>query len=493
MPACRWYTRRVSQRRILASTLWQLVSQATMAALSVVAVKCVAVGLSMELAGYYNSAYGYLQLFGILADFGLYAVAIREVSRSKHPEQTLGALLTLRIGILLLSIGSAVTVAWLLPTWTGTPLPLSVSIAAFVPSFTLLAGVLRAVFQVHHKMQYVFVAEVTQRVVTVLLLGGAVLLGVRGSDDPSMLYLFLAMGSLGALTLLVLSLLFAAGIATVRPSFDGAVLRPLLLQAMPYGFAFLATAMYRQTDVTLIALLRTDFAEQNATYGFVQRVMDMAYLFPTFLLNSVLPQLQTPADGRRLLPKTLVGTLLLSGGCALFAALWARPLMQLLTTDAYLAHGAVPGSDSALSLLSLSMFCNGLIVLGFYVLLARHAWKPLVSVLAVAAALSLCLNMLWIPTYGFMGASAASVVTHTFVATALLSYVVGGELRLPWGALLRWAVWMTALGTLLFVLRPLLVSPLWTAGGLLCAGVGALGIAWLLRLPQSLMRSDSLA
>ncbi len=57
-------------------------SQIVMAALSILTTKFVAIGLSQELAGHYNTAYGYLQLFGILADFGLYAVAVREVSQA---------------------------------------------------------------------------------------------------------------------------------------------------------------------------------------------------------------------------------------------------------------------------------------------------------------------------------------------------------------------------------------------------------------------------
>ena len=61
-----------------------------MAALSILTVKFVAIGLTKELAGSYNSAYGYLQLFGILADFGLYAVSVREVSKTKDPSKILG-------------------------------------------------------------------------------------------------------------------------------------------------------------------------------------------------------------------------------------------------------------------------------------------------------------------------------------------------------------------------------------------------------------------
>ena len=97
----------MSTRKIATSTLWQFGSQVTMAALSVVTVKLVAVGLSIELAGQYNTAYGYLQIFGILADFGLYAVSVREVARAEDKAKVIGNLFTLRAIILALSLGSA--------------------------------------------------------------------------------------------------------------------------------------------------------------------------------------------------------------------------------------------------------------------------------------------------------------------------------------------------------------------------------------------------
>src|SRR5689334_18546876 len=98
----------MTNRSIATSTLWQIASQAMMAALSILSAKFVAVGLSKELAGYYNSAYGYLQIFAILADFGLYAVAVREVSKAEDKEKMLGTILTLRLLVTVLALGSAV-------------------------------------------------------------------------------------------------------------------------------------------------------------------------------------------------------------------------------------------------------------------------------------------------------------------------------------------------------------------------------------------------
>ena len=474
----------MSSRAIARSTLWQMASQITMAALSIVTVKLVATALSKELAGEYNSAYGYLQIFGILADFGLYAVAVREVSRATDRVAVLGSLIVLRAAVLAVSLGAALLFVWILPAWRGTPLPPSVSIAALVPFFTLLAGILRTVFQVHYALHYVFIAEVAQRVLTVGAAVAVVASGARGSDDPAVLFLLLLSGGAGAALLFGLSVLFASRLMRVRPHWHGPTIRRLLRMAAPYGLAFLCTALYRQFDVTMIALLRpADYDIQNAYYGFVQRMMDMAYLLPTFLLNSALPILSERhakgEDVRGLLGKTLLTTLLIGSTALLFAALWSRPLMELLTHETYLSTAERPGSDTALRLLSVSMFCNALITYAFYVLLTRHAWKALVACLAGAAVLSICLNALLIPEAGFVGAARTSVVTHALLAACLLPLSLRAlPARMTGRQFGQWAAYTVLLGAGLLLAAPALTSSPATAAGLALAGafIGLLAV-----------------
>lgn len=395
-----------------------------MAVLSAVSGKFVAMALSKELAGSYNSAYGYLQLFAILADFGLYAVSVREVSRTKDKERVLGTLITLRCLITLLSLGSAIVIAWLVPMWNGTPLPLSVTIVAFVPFFTLLAGVLRTVFQVTYKMHYVFIAEVLQRVLTVGLMFVAILMGIRLSENLAVLHGFLWIGVASAFLLFILSVIFATRLMTIRPVFDPALLRSLFRSAVPYGAAFLCIALYRQSDLTMIALLRPDFALQNAPYGFANRVVEMTYLVPTFLLNSTLPVLSERSSRgestAKLLGQTLLAILALGTISSLFSFFWARPLMEILTTELYLGTPGHPGADTALQYLSAPMFFNGIVLFSFYVLLTKHRWRPLVLTMLAGVVISITLNLLWIPSDGFMGAIRTSTVVQFFLAVTLL-------------------------------------------------------------------------
>lgn len=463
-------------QKIAASTLWQLSSQLTMAALSILSVKFVAMALSLELAGYYNSAYGYLQVFGILADFGLYAVAVREMSRAERKEEVLSALIFLRSIILVLSLGSAVALAWLLPRWSGTPLPLGITLAAFTPFFTLLAGTLRSVFQINYRLHYVFIAEVSQRILTTALLGSIIVLGIRGGTDVRLFYICTFIGGVGALLLLILSWIFSRRLLRPTIHWHSAIIRRLLRSALPFGTAYLLLAFCRHFDLTLIALLREDFQIQNAYYGFVHRIGEMGFLIPTFLLNSILPivseRRERGEDATALLGKTFLLLLLLGTTAGLFAAFWPRPLIALLTTREYLSTAVSPGADTALRLASVPMFLYGFILFAFYMALVHGEWRRLLITLIVAGSLSLGCNLLLIPQLGFVGAATTAIVVQSLLVSLLLpSTLRHVRPQFPPTAFVRWFVFSLLLAVGLWLTRPFLVNDILTFLGL--AGAGA--------------------
>lgn len=458
-----------------------------MAILSIVTVKLVAVGLTRELAGTYNSAYGYLQFFGILADAGLYAVAVRELSRAKDEGQMLGTIVLLRLIVTAVVFAAAVGIAWSIPSWRESPLSIAISIAAFVPVFTLLAGIQRSVFQVHYRMRSVFIAEVIQRIVTAGCIGAVVAMGTRESADPRTVWLFLGIGSAGAFVLLTISSILARSIVHIRASWDSATMKRLLSLALPFGLAYLCMALYRNMDVTLIALLRPDFEIQNALYGFALRANEMAFLIPTFLLNSTLPlasrRLEEGIDITGLLRKTFITIVLLSLTAGLTASLWARPLMHLLTTDAYLSTATLPGADTALRLLGPSMILNGLVLFCFYTLLTLGEGRRLTWSLVCGAIISQILNIVLIPEYGFVGAAVTSILVHATLAVLLcgptLRRVQLAFSTLEWPRIIAFTLLFSCM---LILTAPFLTSDLRTVIGTVLALLQAAALVELLGL-----------
>jgi len=474
-------------REIALSTMWQLASQCTVALLSILTVKFVAIGLSRDLVGAYNSAYGYLQLFGILADFGLYAVVVREMSHVGEVRRILGMFFRIRCFTVSVAIGGAVLLAWFLPQWESTPLPIGVTLAALVPVFTLLAGVFRAIFQVQYRMHNVFIAEVGQRVVTVVLLGGLLLLGVRESAEMVHYNLFILFGGVGAGFLFLFSFLSAQKLLPRHGDAPPLSMGPFFRAAFPYGIAYLCIALYRQLDITLIALLRPDFQLQNAHYGFAVRLAEMAYLVPTFLLNAALPRMRGGDADRQLLPRVFLALLVFGTVAALVAGVWATPIMRLLTSEIYIGSEGAPGADSALVLLALPMFLNSLILFCFYMLLSSNTWRPLLRILLIGAILSLTGNLFLIPRYGFMGAGITSVGTHAVLCALLLLNIRGRWNVLSWTLFFRWVLFAGILALFLVSVRPFVITPLHFIAGAFGCGVVVVVILEVLGIRKILL------
>ncbi len=494
------YTSPMSTKQIASSTLWQMASQFVMAALSVITVKFIAIGLSKELAGNYNSSYAYLQIFAIISDFGLYVVSVKELAKAKDQPKVLGGLILIRGLISILSLGLGVGIAWVSPSWRSTPLPIAIAIAASVPLFTLLAGILRTVFQVTYKMHFVFISEVTQRIVTATLIGLVVVMGVRASTNVHDLNLFIAIGGLGAFVLFILSVIFSLRLMPVRFTWDSQLMKTLIKGSIPYGFAFLCVALYRQFDLTMIAILRPeDYDIQNAYYGFAGRITEMTYLVPTFLLNSTLPVLSKRsdegADTSSLLGKTFLMILLLGSTSFLFCFLWSRPLIQLLTAESYLS-GIDPatgmwhaGSDTALKIMSGPMLLNGIVLFSFYTMLTTHAWKPLVKTMLLGVVLSFSLNYFLIPKLGFVGAATTANVVNAVLAILLLPQALKiMPMRFPREFLSKFLIYTGVLALILWLFSPLLI----TISSIIVGLIAALGLmavlAWQLKL-HNLMKS----
>jgi O-antigen/teichoic acid export membrane protein len=482
----------MSGQLIARSTLWQLASQLIMAGLSILSMKFIALSLTKELAGIYNSSYGFLQIFGYIADFGLYAVALREMSTANNHDRVMSSLISVRALTMTIAFSSAILIAWSIPAWRATPLSLAITLAALVPFFTLLAGTMRAVFQVTFRMHWVFIAEVTQRIITASLIGIPVFIGIRESGSTELLYALIAVGGGAAAVLFFISFIEAQRIMPMRWVWDLREIKRLIRLSAPFGIAFLMTALYRQLDTTFIAFLRPDdFDIQNAYYGFVLRMVEMGYLIPTFLLNSALPlvmaeEKRASPDGLLLL-RTLLALIIFAIITSAFALCWSRPLIALLTTASYLSTQTHAGSDTAFMIMSVPLFVSAFIQFSFYVLLAHHHTKILTWAMTAAAIFSIALNMYLIPRFGFIGAAATSAVTQTILAIVLWPTTHGlMRQHLSFGLFLRLASFALILTAILYAIAPLLTSAYLTIGGGIIMGVVIMGLLMTTGLLRSL-------
>ena len=153
------------------------------------------------------------------------------------------------------------------------------------------------------------------------------------------------------------------------------------------------------------------------------RITEMAYIIPTYLLNSTLPALCSGNNNKsqqKTAGKTLFSCILLGITAALFSFFWARPIMALLTSDAYISSASSVGADTLLKFSSFSMMGNSIVLYAFYVLLTMHEWKILLHRMGIGVILSLSLNLILIPKFGALGAVWSGIVVNSLLAILLL-------------------------------------------------------------------------
>ena len=127
-------------RKILSNTFIQIAGKIFGALVSVFIVKLITNFLSVGGYGEYVSIYEFLAFFGILADLGLFTIAVREMA--KYEDRTnfiLGNVLSLRTIMSMVAMSLAIGVAFLIPQYRETYLPIGVAIASFqiINSMTL--------------------------------------------------------------------------------------------------------------------------------------------------------------------------------------------------------------------------------------------------------------------------------------------------------------------------------------------------------------------
>jgi len=427
-----------SARKVLGNTAAQIIGKAVTAVISIIIVKLLAVYLGTAGFGMYTTVYEFLAFFGIAADFGIFQIAVREMSR--HPErreQIFSNVLSLRILLTGISMAAAMAAVWLIPSYENTAIPMGVVIATLTTYFTLIHGTLSSVLQADLKIQWAVIAQVVGKFAALGYMVWTVIYAFP--DDPAAGFnQLLVAGIIGNGLMLVLTYFFTRRLIPVRLAWDWEYLRSIILKALPYGTAIILATIYFRIDVILLSIMKG--SEEVGVYGVSMRILENLQMIPVFFMNAALPVItRLLADNRaklRLLLQysfdflVMLALPMIAGGFVL-----AFPFIAIVASPDFLTDmsSGFYGSDIALRIL---LFAMGLAFLGNlfnYTLLAGNQQMKVLYISAAAAVFNIIANILVIPEWGFRGAAMTSVVSEIIVVVAgcyLVSQMIGGGFQL---------------------------------------------------------------
>lgn len=435
--------------RAVSNSLFILVARVVSRLVSLVVVVVLANALGDTNYGRYTTLIAYMALVSVIADIGFNPLYTREAARNRQElGDYLGTLLVLKLG---LSVAASVILAIALVFGAGLSSLILPGAALLIA--TAFANLLRNTFYAVGRAEFDAVAIIAE----IAIQGGLIFYGSRHNAGVSF-YVWAYVASFAFTVVYSLVVIRAFRLGRVRLGFDVSLVRRWFPLALPFALTFFLTNVYFQIDVPILQHFRS-FAEVG-WYKFAYKPFEALQFIPLAIQVVVYPLLGVyfVTDVSRLkaaYERFFKVLILLGWPLTVGTFVLVHPVGRLFRL--------FPQSEASLRILAFGivfLFANS----AFYAMLNAtnrqhlNAWAT-----GFAAVLNIVLNLILIPFYGYLAASATTVVTEAALCVFGWWFVQRHrpDLRLPvvrvsWRILLAGAV----MGVVLYPLArfPIYVS-----------------------------------
>jgi O-antigen/teichoic acid export membrane protein len=411
-------SRTKTAQKVASNTIYQLVGKILTMSVTILATIIITKTYGRQAYGEFSLMQSWPALFFIIVDFGMNAIATRELSRDFNDAgKYIGSILLIRV------VFSMVLITLL-----------SVLLSFFPYSESLIFGIRLSLLLILTQtlfttMNVIFQTTLNYKYSTVSLVLGYVvilfLLLFLSNRHVSVVWINFSYVIGGFITFLsALYFVYKLNIKiTLKP--DKKLTKYLLVQSLPLGVMFVFSQMNFKEDELLLSVLNLPHkyglnnTESVAVYSLPYKVFEVALVFPTFFMNAVYPIMVRHMEEA---PKKLIFTLKKSVLFLVFSALLAALVGYVATPFAVNFLG---GSQFGESILVLRILLGGLIfyfvtqpVSWLIVTLEKQFYLPVIYL--IAAAVNLILNLIFIPKYSFYGAAVITHVSELFILVMLI-------------------------------------------------------------------------
>jgi O-antigen/teichoic acid export membrane protein len=451
---------RLGSRAVINTTL-VLAARVVSRLVALVMVIVLARHLGDDAYGRYTTLIAYSALVSVVADLGLSPLYTREAAR--QPDDLPWYLGTLLTGKVFLAVTASLIFAIALATagLGGLIVP-----GAALLVLTTYANLLRNTFYALGRLEFEAIAIVAE----IAIQAGLILAGARAGQGVGY-FVWAYAGSFGFTCLYCLAVITVFRLGRLSLRFDRALFRRWLRLAFPFALGAFLTNLYFRADVPILQHFKP--FHEVGWYQFAYKPFESLQFVPLAVQAVAYPLLGVYfRDARHRL--------------GIAYARFFKILVVLgwpLTVGTFVLAGPVgrlfqlyPESIPALRILALAivfLFANSAFTAMLYAVDRQDlfAWAT-----GVAVVVNVGLNLAFIPRYGYLAASAITVVTEAAFSVAGWFFVARTE-RLAW----LQVSWRTLLAGLLMgaVLYPLSHRAIYVSAPLgLAAYVAAL---WMLR------------
>jgi len=374
--------------------------------------------------GVLSAALALTGIFSILADLGTGTYLTREIARDpeRAPElagKGLGNRLILSLIVLVL--------VFLFPL-TGIYRGAAAAVVMFIAGYMLVSSFgsfFNSIFQGFQRMEYQTIWNILN---SLFILAGVLLVVWLGGDVVSVAIAYLIAA---ILSLTYSILIFRKRFFTPRISSDLNMLR----ESLPFGITGVFSLIYFWIDSVMLSLMKGDVSV--GLYSAPYRLLTVIASFYSVYLLAVFPVMSRfyveSSESLRFTYRRSIKYLIMVAIPLISIVFFLAPdIIRIIYSEEYL--GSVPALQ-VLILASAFMFINGVTsnLLG-----SADRQVTVTRITGLGALFNVAVNLLLIPGFNFMGASAATVLTELLMTALFLrtvtcmGYAGPGDLKCAW-------------------------------------------------------------
>lgn len=377
--------------------------------------------LAVDSYGIINAALNLGTLFAYAADLGVSTYITLELSRRPEDLRSyINNALSIKIVLATVAYVGLMATAYL-AGYSGVKLLVVLIIGLFV-ILTAITQLFQSTFQAFQSMEY---NAISQLIHPVILLLGMLYVISTGSDVVAFAMIYLVSGTVILVyNILVMAFLYA------RPSlqFNMGVWKVLLVGGIPFSLSVILYFLFFKIDIQLIDFMLGDTAVgyYSAAFKIIEAVMSIPAMYTVALFPIMSQYFHKKNENLSFLLEKSMKYLYLLG---LPIAIGLFLLADKIIFFCYL--GKYPSSIPVLQALSMGMFIIFLNAVPSSFLMASNMQKVSVYFSAVAAAINIILNIIFIPVYGIVGAAYVMVVTEAVLSLFVFYFFNKTKHRLP--------------------------------------------------------------
>lgn len=405
-------------KKIAFNTAFQLIGKVISMTITVLITVLVARYFGREAYGQFSLMQNWPALFFIIVDFGMNAIAVREISSDWNlAGKYFGTVLFIRIIFSVLLSLLLVPLILIFPYTPYLKTGIILSLLLILTQGLYATG--NIIFQTKMKYNLSTYAYLLGYFVILILTGLAVKFNL-GVIAVSVSYVF---G--GIVTFAFMLFYIKKNFSDIHYSVDLTVAKSLLINSLPLGLMFIFSQINFKSDSILLSVLhlpeqyKLSNTDSVAVYSLPYKIFEVSLVIPTFFMNSMYPVfLEKLHRSKEELGKIFVKSIQALVVLALVGSIAGFMLAPIVIN-------LLGGPEFALSVPVLRILLSGLIIyfctqpISWLIVTLGHQ-KKLPYIYLISAIINVTLNYIFIQRYSFF---ASSIITHISELSILIMLV----------------------------------------------------------------------